>query len=113
MAVDLRVPEDQKTMTEEIIGGDRGLIEECRAEARVCEDKISNYWEGEYHLIMLDRVTYVGKKYPEEIVVFLKDVPPQVYPLIKGEEDVNSFMDKLKAYREKYENRSNKVGSTY
>ncbi len=64
-------------------------------------DKITNYWEGKHHIISLDKVIMVGKKYEDEVVVFLKDVSPQVYPLIKGIEEVNSFLKQLRIFRER------------
>ena len=82
-----------KTMTEQfkrIPVGETDIRETCQ-----------NYWEGKYHIISLSKVIMVGKKYEDEVVVFLKDVPPQVYPLIKGIEEVNSFLKQLRIFRER------------
>ena len=93
----------EKTMTEQFItmGVPVDKIPESECEKQKRLDRCINYWEGKHHIISLDKVIMVGKKYEDEVVVFLKDVSPQVYPLIKGIEEVNSFLKQLRIFRER------------
>lgn len=97
----------KETMTEEVIrikkeaSADEPPKEEitdCKLKTDLYIETPFNYWEGEHHFILLEKVVFVMKKYDNEIVVFLNEVPPQVYPTIKGEDNVKSFLELFRDY---------------